>query len=84
MSKKQTKASRKRPDVSPAAPGTEAAAPGGGEARTAPVRPSPAPGRGGRPDRCGPGLPTAGGGGFRTRRRRGNVRSLPGRLGLFF
>ena len=45
MSKKQTKASRKRPDVSPAAPGTEAAAPGGGEARTAPVRPSPAPGR---------------------------------------
>lgn len=45
MSKKQTKASRKRPDVSPAAPGTEAAAPDGGEARTAPVRPSPAPGR---------------------------------------
>lgn len=45
MSKKQTKASRKRPDVSPTAPGTEAAAPGSGEARTAPVRPSPAPGR---------------------------------------
>ena len=43
-----------------------------------------APGRGGRPDRCGPGLPTVGGGGFRTRRRRGNIRSLPGRLGLFF
>ena len=40
MSKKQTKASRKRPDVSPGA-GYGSRRPGSGGGRTAPVRPSP-------------------------------------------